>query len=505
MWEAARGRGSWQGEIWIRRKSGEVFPIWAVFNAVRDAGAKISHYVVAFLDISERKEIEQRISHLAHHDPLTDLPNRALCLDRLNVAIQQAERTNRRVGVLFLDLDHFKNINDSLGHHIGDGLLRSVAQRLLETVRAGDTVCRLGGDEFVIVFNGFAEADEISQIVERRLIPLVRQPHQVDGADLFVSCSVGIAVYPEDGKDVETLMRNADAAMYQAKQIGRNNAQFFTAEMDRSARERMEIEQDLRFAVEHQELRLVYQPRVDANSGNLLGVEALVRWQRPHHGLVSPARFIPIAEECGLIVQIGYWVFSEACRQQAAWREAGLGNIPVSVNLSIAQFRDQNLIETLKATMELYQTNPAHIELELTESILMEDASSTIKLLHGIKALGVMLSIDDFGTGYSSLNYLHRFPIDKLKIDQSFVRDMLDDPKDLAVTQAIIGLGHALGLCVVAEGVEEVEQRLALSAAGCDELQGYYFSKPLPANELIQWSKQPMPAQLLHREPVICT
>jgi diguanylate cyclase (GGDEF)-like protein len=417
------------------------------------------------------------------------------------VAIQQAERSNRRVGVLFLDLDHFKNVNDSLGHHIGDGLLRSVTQRLLETVRAGDTVCRLGGDEFVIIFNGFTEAEEISQIVDSRLIPLIRRPHDIDGAELFVSCSVGIAVYPEDGKDVETLMRNADAAMYQAKQIGRNNAQFFTAEMDRSARERMEIEQDLRFAVKHEELRLVYQPRVDSNSGRLLGVEALVRWQRPQHGLVSPARFIPIAEECGLIVQIGYWVFSEACRQQAEWRDAGLGDIPISVNLSVAQFRDQNLIETLRATMELYQTHPAHIELELTESILMEDVSSTIKLLHGIKALGVMLSIDDFGTGYSSLNYLHRFPIDKLKIDQSFVRDMLDDPKDLAVTQAIIGLGHTLGLCVVAEGIEEVEQRLALSAAGCDELQGYYFSKPLPANELIRWAKHPMPSQVLHREP----
>jgi len=487
LWKTAKVRGSWQGELWIKRKSGETFPVWAVLNALRDERGTITHYVAAFLDISERKDNERRISHLAHHDTLTDLPNRALCLDRLGVAIQQADRNTRRVGVLFLDLDRFKNINDSLGHHIGDGLLRSVARCLLEAVRAGDTVSRLGGDEFVIIFNGVADSDEISQIVERRLIPLVRRPHDVDGAELHISCSVGIAVYPEDGRDVETLMRNADAAMYQAKQEGRNNAQFFTAEMDRCARERMEIEHDLRSAVERGELRLYYQPRVDAHSGSLLGVEALVRWQHPKYGLVPPSRFIPVAEECGLIVPIGYWIFSEACRQQAAWRDDGPGDIPVSVNLSVAQFRDGGLLDTLRTALKLHGTNPAHIELELTESLLMEDMASTIEILHLIKALGVVLSVDDFGTGYSSLNYLYRFPIDKLKIDQSFVSDMLDDPKDLAITQAIIGLGHTLGLRVVAEGVETIEQRLALSAAGCDELQGYYFSKPLPADDLIRW------------------
>ena len=489
IWKTAKLRGSWQGELWIRRKSGEKFPVWAVLNAVRDEHGEITHYVLAFLDISERKDHERRISHLAHHDTLTDLPNRALCLDRLGVAIQQAERNKRRVGVLFLDLDRFKHINDSMGHHIGDGLLRSVARCLLEVVRAGDTVSRLGGDEFVVVFNGVADADEISQIVEKRLIPLIRRPHEVDGTELHVSCSVGIAVYPEDGGNVETLMRNADAAMYQAKLEGRDNAQFFTAEMDRCARERMEIEQDLRCVVARGELRLLYQPRVDAHSGRLLGVEALVRWHHPERGLVPPSRFIPVAEECGLIVPIGYWVFSEACRQQAEWRDAGAGNIPISVNLSVAQFRDDGLLDALKMALSIHGTNPANIELELTESLLMENMASTVELLHEIKALGFLLSVDDFGTGYSSLNYLYRFPINKLKIDQSFVSDMIDDPKDLAITQAIIGLGHALGLQVVAEGVETIEQKQALAAAGCDELQGFYFSKPLPALELLRWKE----------------
>jgi len=487
IWEVARVRGSWQGELWLQRKNGESFPVWSVVNAVRDAKGTVSHYVATALDISERKENERRISHMAHHDTLTDLPNRSLCLDRLSVAIQQGERSNTRVGVLFLDVDHFKTINDTLGHHIGDGLLRSVAQRLLAAVRAGDTVSRLGGDEFVVIFNGVVDADEISQIVDQRLIPLIRQPHDVDGAQLQVSCSVGIAVYPDDGREVDVLMRNADAAMYQAKQEGRNNARFFTAEMDRTARERIEIEQDLRCAVEQNELRLFYQPRVDSHSGHLLGVEALVRWQHPTQGLILPSRFISVAEECGLIIQIGYWVFAEACRQQAAWREAGVGDIPVSVNLSVAQFRDEKMLDMLSSTMALYQTNPGHIELELTESLLMENMANTIQILNGIKAQGMMLSVDDFGTGYSSLNYLNRFPVDKLKIDRSFVMDMLDNAKDLAVTQAIIGLGHTLGLGVVAEGVETTEQRMALSAAGCDELQGYYFSKPLPENELVAW------------------
>jgi diguanylate cyclase (GGDEF)-like protein/PAS domain S-box-containing protein len=487
LWTATARRGSWQGEIWIRRKTGETFPVWAVLNAVYDESGTITHYIIASLDISERKASEQRISHLAQHDVLTDLPNRALCIERLRMALQQAERYQRRVAVLFIDLDRFKNINDSLGHHIGDGLLRSVSLRLLQAVRAGDTVSRMGGDEFVVILNGVADTDEITHIVDHRLIALIRQPHDIDGAELHVSCSVGIAVFPEDGRELDTLMRNADAAMYQAKAQGRNNAQFFTIDMDRRARERMVIENDLRAGLERDELRLFYQPRVDCRSGRLLGAEALVRWQHPEQGLVTPARFIPIAEETGLIIPLGTWVLLEACRQQAAWRDAGMTEIVISVNLSAAQLNAPDLLETIRTALLRYQINPARIELELTESLLMEHVTSTIELLNAIKGLGVSLSVDDFGTGYSSLNYLHRFPIDKLKIDQSFVSDMLDDPNDLAITKAVIGLGHTLGLRVVAEGVEKMEEMRVLSAAGCDELQGYLFGKPMPADEFESW------------------
>jgi predicted signal transduction protein with EAL and GGDEF domain len=362
-----------------------------------------------------------------------------------------------------------------------------VSRCLLAAVRAGDTVSRLGGDEFVVILNGVADRDEILQIIDHRLIPLIRKPHDVEGAELAVSCSIGVAVYPEDGTEIDTLMRNADAAMYQAKSLGRNNAQFFTAEMDSRARERMIIETDLRGALERGQLCLYYQPRVDCRSGQLLGVEALVRWNHPEQGLVLPARFIPVAEESGLIVPIGAWIIDEACRQQAAWRDEGLGDIAVSVNLSAAQMSDPHLVAKLKTSMETWRINAQKIEIELTESLLMEHVGSTIDLLRAIKALGVSLAVDDFGTGYSSLNYLHRFPIDKLKIDQSFVNDMLDDPNDLAITRAIIGLGHTLGLKVVAEGVEHIDEARMLAAAGCDELQGYLYSPPLPADEFIAW------------------
>ncbi len=487
LWQSAVIRGMWQGEVWLKRKTGEEYPTWLIANAVRDSDGRITHFVAAGVDITEHKVSQERIHHLAHHDVLTDLPNRSLCLERLRMAVEQAGRTGQHVGVVFIDLDRFKNINDSMGHHVGDALLRSVSKRLLSAVRAGDTVSRLGGDEFVVVLNGVGSVEEIASIVDERMLPLVREPHRVEGVQLHVSCSAGMAVFPQDGRDIDHLMRHADAAMYQAKAGGRDHALFFTPEFHAQAQERLAIENDLREVVARGELQLHYQPRIEAASGLINGMEALVRWQRPGHGLVSPAVFIPIAEETGQIVPIGAWIFGEACRQQAAWREAGLGSIPISINVSVIQLRDANFPTQLRHMLALHRVEASMIELELTETFLMENAISTVESLQKLKEIGVSLSIDDFGTGYSSLNYLHQFPIDKLKIDQSFVRDILVDPADWAITQAIIGLGHTLGLRVVAEGVERDEEAEWLRDAGCDELQGYLFSRPMAADAVPAW------------------
>ncbi len=485
--DAALNLGSWQGEAWLKRKGREPYPAWLVLNAVRDAQGQVSHYIAITLDISERKKNEQRIAYMAQHDALTGLPNRSLCQERLKMSIEQARRSGQKVAVLFVDLDRFKNINDSLGHHVGDGLLRSIASRLLNVVRNGDTVARLGGDEFVVILNGIADVEEIGKIVDQRLISLIRKPHQVDGAELTISCSVGVAVYPDDGDNIDRLMRHADVAMYQAKNSGRDNLQFFTPELNERVLRRLQLENDLRRAAERDELVLHYQPRIDAATGALAGVESLVRWIHPQQGLIPPADFIPIAEESGLIVGIGAWIIGEACRQHQHWRRAGIGGVPVSINLSAVQLREPGLCATLDAALRRYAVDPAQIELELTESILMDKVDDTIAVLRDIKALGCTISIDDFGSGYSSLSYLYRFPIDKLKIDRAFIQNMHSAPQNLAVTNAIIGLGHTLGLQVVAEGVERLEDVDLLRAAGCDELQGFYYSRALPAAEAQAW------------------
>ncbi|SMP57813.1 EAL domain-containing protein [Noviherbaspirillum suwonense] len=485
--DAALNLGSWQGEAWLKRKGREPYPAWLVLNAVRDAQGQVSHYIAITLDISERKKNEQRIAYMAQHDALTGLPNRSLCQERLQLSIDQAKRSGQRVAVLFVDLDRFKNINDSLGHHVGDGLLRSISSRLLNVVRNGDTVARLGGDEFVVILNGITAVEEIGKIVDQRLISQIRRPHHVDGAELHISCSVGVAVYPDDGSDIDRLMRHADVAMYQAKNSGRDNLQFFTPELNERVLRRLQLENDLRHAVERDELVLYYQPRIDARTGALAGVESLVRWMHPQRGLIPPADFIPIAEESGLIVGIGAWIIAEACSQHRHWRRAGIGAVPVSINLSAVQLREPGLCATLDAALRQHAVEPAQIELELTESILMDKVDDTIAVLRDIKALGCTISIDDFGSGYSSLSYLYRFPIDKLKIDRAFIQNMHSAPQNLAVTNAIIGLGHTLGLQVVAEGVERLEDVDLLRAAGCDELQGFYYSRALPAAEAQAW------------------
>jgi diguanylate cyclase (GGDEF)-like protein len=481
--------GLWQGEIWNRRQDGEVFPAWLVINAVSSPDGRVANYVALLADISERKAQQQRIEHLAHHDALTNLPNRTLCRDRLALAVERATRAGSKVAVMFIDLDRFKTINDSLGHHVGDGLLQEVARRLSSCVRGGDTVSRLGGDEFLMIL-AVESAEEAAHVVERRILPTVRQPCDIGGTEIHVSCSIGISIFPEDGRDIDALFKNADAAMYQAKSSGRNNYQFFTEELNARAFERLNTENNLRHALHRRELALYYQPQVEARSGRVIGVEALIRWNHPDLGLISPARFIPIAEESGLIVPIGEWVMREACRQHVAWRDAGLPPIPVSVNISAVQFRQAGFADSVRAAIVGSGIDAACLELELTESIVMEDAETTIRSLERLKAMRLNLSIDDFGTGYSSLNYLRRFPIDRLKIDQSFVRDMLDDPADLAIIKAIIGLGHTLGLRVLAEGVETDEEYRALRTGGCDEMQGYAFARPMPADQLATWLEE---------------
>lgn len=489
-----KDKESWQGEVRLRRRSGDTYPAWLMVSAVREgkSGAVANHIGIA-IDITDRKRSEERIQFLAHHDVLTELPNRSLCVQRLQVALAQAADTNERVAVLFIDLDRFKAINDTLGHHIGDGLLRSVAARLVQATRQGDTVSRLGGDEFVIVMPSVRDAEDVLQAVEERLIPAIRQSHPVQGHELNVSCSVGIAVYPEDGTDIDELMRRADTAMYEAKTTGRDMARLYSLETDQRVQARQAMEQQLRRALERGELELHYQPRVEACSGRVTGLEALLRWNHPVLGQVLPGEFIPIAEESGLIRPLGSWVMEQACEQWVRWQRpeggaaAGLGGLPVSVNLSAAQLADPQLVPDLRLLLDRCAM-PAHwLELELTESQLMDNASAAQQQLGALKALGVQLSIDDFGTGYSSLAYLKRFDIDKLKVDKSFIRDMLTSPADMAITRAVIALGHTLGLKVVAEGVEDEATAQALETLDCDELQGFHFSRALPVAALADW------------------
>lgn len=487
MWRDLRFRDSWQGEFWSSRKNGEVCPQWLVVNSVRNQEGVLTNYIALFTDISEQKSQEQQIQHIAHHDSLTGLPNRLLCMERLVMALQQASRYRRRVAVLFMDLDRFKNINDSLGHHVGDCVLVTAANRLSSCIREGDTVSRLGGDEFVVILTNVEDSHDIATIMEHRLLPLMRQPYDAGGYELHCSCSIGISIYPEDGGDKDTLLRNADSAMYQAKMTGRNNYHFYTEELNAQALKRLSLENRLRNAIERDELLLHYQPKLDLRSGRTSGFEALLRWNNPENGIVPPADFIPIAEETGIIIPIGTWVAREACRQIRRWAAEGMPDIRLSLNVSAVQFRDKEFVDSLQAIVREEGVSPAQIELELTETMLMEDAVRTIRVMETLKDHGFSFSIDDFGTGYSSLNYLHRFPIDCLKIDKSFVRGMLERPAELAIIKAIIGLGHTLEMRVIAEGVENVDEFKALRAAGCDEVQGYFIARPMPPEQVAPW------------------
>ncbi|KAB2928396.1 MAG: EAL domain-containing protein [Dechloromonas sp.] len=485
MWRRLMQEGQWTGEIWDRRKDGSIYPKWAVINAVRENGA-ITHYVALFSDISERKEHEERINYLAHHDHLTGLPNRLMFQERMSHALARAKRTESRLALVFIDLDRFKNINDSLGHHFGDQLLIQTAQRLKSGVRVSDTVARLGGDEFLVIFENAGDQNTCAkQVIHLR--KTLEQPYVIDGSVIHAPPSIGVALYPEDGSDVETLMRHADTAMYQVKARGRNGWAFYAPRMNDEVQERIALERDLRLALERGEFLLHYQPQWDLDSDRLIGWEALVRWQHPERGLVAPDRFIPIAEETGLIVPLGDWVLETACAEVRAWERDGLGEHRIAVNLSARQFTQHELGTRVDAILAANHLSAGRLELEITESVLMEDAERTVDILRQLKRRGICIAIDDFGTGYSSLAYLKAFPVDKLKIDRSFVRDIVVDPNDAAIVAAIISMARSMGLATIAEGVESEGQRNFLTAQGCQALQGYLFGRPMSAADARHW------------------
>ncbi|WP_188149573.1 two-component system response regulator [Teredinibacter waterburyi] len=479
-------KGCWQGEISNQRKSGGVFPCWLSITRVLNDAQEVEHYIAIFNDITESKNSREQIEFLAHHDSLTGLPNRLVLNDRLDVAITEARRRNEKIGVLFIDLDRFKNVNDSLGHGVGDEILKEAGARLSRTVRDSDTVSRLGGDEFVVLIPKLQNEGRLADVTIK-LSKALQEPYDINGMGLHMTPSIGIAVYPEDGDNSVALIKNADAAMYLAKERGRNNYQFYKPALNAKTLDRLKLESDLRESIELEQFELFYQPQIAGKTGLLWGAEALIRWRHPVRGLVSPAEFIPLAEETGLIVALGEWVIKDAARQIRYWRDIGFTNMSVSVNLSALQFRQLGLVETVKQILREAGVPPSSMEIELTESMLMGDVDTAIATLQQFRASGFRIAIDDFGTGFSCMNYLRHLPIDILKIDQSFVREMLTEPESRAIVQSIITLAHALGKETIAEGVETAEEYQLLLDEDCRFIQGYYVAKPMPAVEFTRW------------------
>jgi diguanylate cyclase (GGDEF)-like protein/PAS domain S-box-containing protein len=493
MWERLLREGRWEGEIWNRRKSGEVFPEWLSISAIRDAGGRIERYLGIFTDTTARKAADARIAHLQSHDALTGLPNAMLLADRAQVAFASALRNRSAVAVLHVNIDHFGAINESYGHDIGDRLLKTLAARMVATVAPEDTVSRRSADNFIVLLAG-SHTQELSQRA-LRLKDVLAEEVQVGDQTFHVVASIGIAEYPTDGAELAPLLQAAESAVQQAKREGGDRLGFYSRASHEQVREALALERALRQALGRDELRLHYQGQFDAVSGDLVGAEALLRWQHPQLGLVSPARFIPIAESSGLIRPIGLWVMNEALRQVAAWRDAGLPVVPVAVNLSLAQFRDPALRDHVIAALRASGLPATMLELELTESIAMEDSEHTIATVDSLKRLGVQLAIDDFGTGYSSLSYLKRLSVDRLKIDQSFVRGLRYDPDDEAIVRSVISLARSLGLHTLAEGVETEEQLAFLREEGCQQIQGYLKARPMPAEDFAQKVLGPMRQQ----------
>lgn len=483
MWQSIHETGHWQGEIWNRHKSGEVYPQLLTVSTVRDGDGRPTHYVGVMTDISQLKQSEERLERLAHYDPLTDLPNRLLLLSRLEHLLERAERYRHKAAVLFIDVDNFKVINDSLGHPAGDALLSALARRLRDRLRDEDTLGRLGGDEFLVVLEDLGRVEDAATVAEV-LIGLLEQSFVLpSGEEIHIGASIGISLYPNDGGTVTELIKNADTAMYQAKGQGRNTYRFYTASLSAAANHRLALEARLRRALANDEFALYYQPQIDTNTDRVIGCEALLRWRSPEDGLVPPNRFIPLAEETGLILPLGEWVLRNACAQAKAWLDAGLPLLVLAVNLSARQLRQPDLVDQVAAILQETGLPPDHLKLELTESMLMEQGEQAVACLQALKNLNLKLSIDDFGTGYSSLAYLKSLPIEELKIDRSFVRDIPEDSNDMEIAATIITIARTLKLRVVAEGVETQEQLDFLKRQDCHAWQGYLFSRPIPAAE----------------------
>ncbi len=474
--------GRWRGEVWGRHKDGTTFPALLTVSAVRDGQGDVINYIAVFSDITALKQSEARLHHLAHHDALTGLPNRNLFVDRLGQAVARAERGRWVVALLFLDLDRFKYVNDTLGHAAGDQLLCDVAERLRACVRESDTVARLGGDEFTVILEGLSRPEEAAEVADKVLASL-RRPVTLSGQEVLIGGSIGISLYPPDGTDTRTLIQHADAAMYDAKEAGKNTHRFYHTGLTTRSAERLDLEARLWRALERDEFDLYYQPKVKLPGGEITGSEALIRWRHPEWGLVRPDRFIPVAEETGLIGPIGEWALRHACRQQARWHKQGRPVVPVAVNISGRQILQGRLAETVARILAETECATRYLELEVTEGFLIEDPERGGAVLQDLKALGIRLTIDDFGTGYSSLAYLQRLPLDVVKIDRSFIRHLPTDREGAAIVQAVVALAHSLDLKVIAEGVETEAQSDFLNAQDCDEAQGYYFSPPRPAGE----------------------
>ena len=490
MFASLGSRGEWSGEIWNRRKSGEIFPQWQTIRVIRDDSGQVSQYVAVFSDISAIKDSEHELAHLAHHDPLTGLPNRLLFSDRAEQALASAQLHKRGCALLLVDLDHFKNINDSLGHNVGDELLKGVAERFRGLFAPGVTLARLGGDEFAVLVENCSQPGQAAALA-RRILDALQEPLRFDGHALFINASVGISLFPGDALNAGQLLRNADSALFKAKSAGRDGYALYTEELTAHAQQRVEIATELRRALEQQELRVHYQPVHDLATSRLIGVEALVRWQHPTRGLVSPAEFIPIAERTGLIAQVDAWVMDQACRQMCLWQQTGVVLSFVAVNVSSRLFAHRELYEQVAKVLHDTGLDPACLELEVTESAVMEDPEVALEQMHRLRELGVRLAIDDFGTGYSSLLRLKRLPVQKLKIDQGFVAGLPWDEDDAAIVRVIIALAHSMGMQVHAEGIEQREQAAFLLEQACELGQGYWFGRPVAAAQL-DWDCAPV-------------